>query len=137
MSDIPKKDNFGCVIDGSGFNRLSLLYESNVFQGKECGYNFHSLVWEVKKDNHWVVRKIIKEEDFDSDPVHRKWVSELHSFDPVTAQAIIKVAEGDAPRNENQHFVYSWRKWDLAINKQIELLNVCNDPFENYNGHSS
>jgi len=48
VSAKPKIVKFGEVEDETGSNRLSLLYESVVFNDEEGGYNFHSLVWDKK-----------------------------------------------------------------------------------------
>jgi hypothetical protein len=133
MSTTPKQYNFGDVPDKSGRNRLTLFYIGNIDQDKECGYNFHSLVWSVSDNEIWQKYLTISEKEFDSDPKLLKWISEIHSFDSETGSAILKIAEGDAPRDsESINYIYSWREWDLVNNIEISYLQKCEDPFEKY-----
>lgn len=121
--------NFGTVVDGSGTHRLSLHF----FGSKEDGYDFHSLVWEKKDNGVWKSCKEISEQAFEANRERRRWVSKLHSFEPTTGHAIIQVAEGDKPRNAIEiRFLYSWRKWDLLNNREVELLQQCEHAFEAY-----
>lgn len=73
----------------------------------------------------------ITQDDFQRGHTGRRWISEIHGFDPVSATAVLKVAEGDAPENSRTvSYVYSWRKWDLKNNRELKMIRVCDDPFE-------
>ena len=139
MSTSPKKYNFGTVTDKDGSNSLVLIYEGLIYEGEEHGYDFNSLIWSKKNSNEdWEPYLTISREDFDTDPQFAKWINEIHSFDPSNGHAILRIAEGDAPRESYEvKYEYSWREWDLLNNKQIELLQVCNDPFEVFDGNGS
>ncbi len=93
------------VTDASGTERLVLN-----FIGTSSGSDFHSLVWSVRRDTGWVPNVTITREAFKADRANVRWVSELHSLDAENGVAIIKVAEGDAPKNSPS--VYYWRNLD-------------------------
>ena len=118
----------GTVKDESGINRLKLIVIGN---GR--GYDFDSLVWEKYVLEEWTLKNTITQEEFDSDQT-RKWISALHSFDSEKNEAIIQVGEADSPRGMSYSVIYSWRKWDIANNKQIAILQTCKNPYEEYNG---
>ena len=97
------------------------------------GANFHSLAWAVRKGSGWCERTVITREAFQPPSRHRRWVANLHSFDPETGLATIQVAEGDAPVGARSvHYTYSWREWDLELNCEVRLLAVCESPFDPY-----
>jgi len=116
------------VTDASGTERLVLN-----FIGTSSGSDFHSLVWLVRRDTEWVPNLTITRDEFEADRASVRWVSELHSFDAENGVAIIMVAEGDAPENSpSVHYNYSWRRWDLISNREIERLQECTSPFDAY-----
>lgn len=102
----------------------------------EGGY-FRALVWSSEQSSEWVCRAIITQSEFQHGSDKRRWVSALHSFEPATGHAIIKVGEDDVPFAEGipgqvVRCIYSWREWDLLNNREVRLLRVCYDPFEQY-----
>jgi hypothetical protein len=120
--------DFGTVYDPSGNHRLSLL-----FIGIKDGQDFHSLVWEQKEKGVWTTRKEITKAAFEANRERRRWVHKLFSFEPTTGHTIIQVAEADAPNDATEiNYFYSWRKWDLLNNSEVELLQNCKNPFEPY-----
>lgn len=135
MSDEQKQIwNFGTVTDANETHRVTLNY----FGSRKEGYDFHSLVLEKKNNNIWTPKKEITQEAFQANHNKRRWVSKLYSFDPINGHAIIQVAEGDTPiGSSSTSFYYSWRKWDLLQNRELETLQECNDPFEPYEPKSS
>jgi hypothetical protein len=95
------------------------------------GFNFHSIIWRTRDGNSWGEKLVITQEEFEQSTDRRRWISSLHSFDPTRGTAIIKVAEGDAPRDsERVHFNYSWREWDLAHNRELRYIRPCGNPHE-------
>jgi hypothetical protein len=97
------------------------------------GFDFDSLVWESKDGDTWRERAVITQQQFEAGTDRRRWVSELHSFDPSTGNAIIKVGEGDAPKDSIRvRSVYSWREWSLRTKGEVRFIRICKDPFEKY-----
>lgn len=116
------------IIDQSGRHRLAMHY---ITVGK--GENFHSLIWAIHDGSIWSEHVVISVADFQSPTKHRRWISDLYSFDPDTGRAIIKVAEGDVPNGiVPVHYMYSWREWDVQHNQEVRLLSVCKSPFDKY-----
>lgn len=119
-----------------GLDRLSNVFFGSLGPG---GLYFHSLVWEHLDDDIWREHRIIKREEFDTGITAERWVSALHSFDPACGEAVIKIgeklrrpADSMPPEGWSTRVVYSWRRWDLLRNKEIELLTVCEEPFDPY-----
>jgi hypothetical protein len=116
------------ISDASGKHRLMMRYVA-----VDRGYDFDALVWRTQDASEWKQRLIITRDDFERGTDRRRWVSEIHSFDPDTGNAIIKVAEGDVPKNSGTvHYIYSWREWSLLTNAEVRLIRVCADPFERF-----
>jgi hypothetical protein len=132
MEPGPNIETFGEVTDANGRNRLLLRFvegpNPELRPGLK-GYNFHSIVWEVRDGDTWKERVVITQEDFQRGAAQR-WVNELHSLDPSIGSAIIKVAEGQPPDERGGvSFEYFWREWDLLRNQQIRVLRDCDYPF--------
>jgi len=116
------------ITDQSGQHRLTMHFAP---EGK--GANFHSLTWARSEGSSWSDRVVITRDTFQPPSRHRRWVANLHSFDPETGRAIIQVAEGDAPVGApDVHYIYSWREWDLEWNREVRLLALCKSPFDPY-----
>jgi hypothetical protein len=97
------------------------------------GYDFDSLIWRTQDGGVWKHRLIITQDDFERGSERQRWVSEIHSFDPGSGNAIIKVAEGDVPKAATTvHYIYSWREWNLLTNGEVRMIRVCADPGEKY-----
>ena len=106
--------------------RLRLYLEA-----RGIGLDFHSLAWERRSLFRWQPHITLKQSDFDLPSKHPRWVSDIHSFDSLRGEAILKIAEGDAPDNAPRMNVnYSWRKWDLVHNRELDRLRECATPFE-------
>ncbi len=118
----------------NGKDRLTMRYVAREpMRGGGTGYDFNSLVWERKEGDTWRERAVITQQQFEAGADRRRWVSELHSFNPTTGNAIIKVAAGDAPRDSIRvRIVYSWREWNLCTNEEVGFIRICKDPFEKY-----
>lgn len=116
-----------------GTNRLRLLQE----WGDEGG-DFHSLVWEYLDGSEWRPHRTITSEEFQWGHPFRRWIAALHSLRAESATAVIQVGEGDKPQPvdplqfQSTRFVYSWRLWDLASNRELKHLTSGDDPFERY-----
>jgi hypothetical protein len=112
------------ITDASGRHRLVLQYANG---------DFHSLVWQSKTGVVWTGRVVITGKDFQRDWDRRRWIAGIHSIDPVSGHAIIKVAEGNVPFAEGDvTYIYSWREWDRMDNREVRRLRACDDPFEKY-----
>lgn len=96
-------------------------------------HDSHSLVWQREQDGAWRDHVTITQDDFQRGSPHRRWVSDIHSFDPETAIAIVKIAEGNAPEGSPVvSYVYSWREWDVKNNREVKTIRQCMEPFEKY-----
>jgi hypothetical protein len=117
------------ISDASGQHRLMMRYVA-----VDRGYDFDALIWRTRDAGNWKQRLIITQDDFERGSERQRWVSDIHSFDPVSGHAIIKVAEGDAPKTATTtvHYGYSWREWSLLTNGEVRLIRTCADPFEKY-----
>ena len=121
------------VSDKTGTNRLALVYVST---GPGPGpnsesFDFHSLVWRTKIGTNWIDRAVITKTEFGTGVARRRWISELDSFDSLTGNAIIKVAEGGD--TNGSRVVYSWRECSVISNSEVRFLRVCKEPFEPLN----
>lgn len=126
------------VMDAVGNNRLAVRFIEKPLpnpQPGRKGYDFHSLVWEVKDGDAWKEKVVITKLDFEKNAERRGWVNEIHSFDSVKGCAVVRVGE-EQPREVDgtMHVEYSWRDWDLVNNRQIQVLRVCKSPFETVDG---
>ncbi len=98
---------------------------------KEKSFDSHSLVWQRFESGLWMDHITITHDDFQRGNPRRRWISSIHSFDPVSAIATLKIAEGNAPENSGViSYVYSWREWDIEKNRGVKVFRVCKDPFE-------
>jgi len=103
----------------------------------EKSYDAHSLVWQRLKNGSWADQLTITQDEFQKASPYRRWISAIHSFDPESARAILKIAEGDAPMNSSAvTYIYSWREWDLRNNTEIKTIRVCADPFEPFSSQT-
>lgn len=118
----------------NGTDQIVMRYvPADPLGGGGSGFNFDSLVWESKDGDLWRERTVITRQQFEAGTERRRWVSQLHSFDPSTGNAIIKVAEGNAPKDSKSvSYVYSWREWSLRTNGEVRFIRICKDPFEEY-----
>ena len=99
----------------------------------EDGQDFHSLLLERLAGDAWISETCLTRDDFQGHHLRECWVSDLHSFTPTTSQAIIKVAEGDQPIGAwSISYGYSWRRWDLASNRELARLRDCSFPAERF-----
>ena len=118
----------------SGKHRLTMKYvPAGPIPGGGNGFDFHSLIWETENGDFWSNRVVITEQQFQAGSTRARWVSDLDSFDPKSGNAIIKVAEGNAPTNATNrsvHFIYSWREWNLLTNREVRFIKTCRDPFD-------
>jgi len=112
------------ITDASGKHRLVLQYSNG---------DFHSLAWHSKTGHVWTGRVVITRQDFQRGCDRRRWIAGIHSIEPVSGHAIIKVAQGNVDFGEGDvTYIYSWREWDLLHNREVRRLRACDDPFEKY-----
>ena len=127
---------FGIVFAGAGEQRLSLYYATH--HGVADAFDFHTLAWEYRESGEWRTRRIITAAEFESGAERRRWVNGLHRLDPVRGEAVIRVAEADRPYPAPQlRLHYSWRRWDLLNNREVEKLQLCARPDAEYEGLDS
>jgi hypothetical protein len=92
-------------------------------------------LWERRASIRWSAHITITQEDFYLPNKRQRWVSKLHSLDSERGEAILQIAEGDAPWNAPRITIaYSWRRWDLVHNREISQLQMCKNPFEVFRG---
>jgi hypothetical protein len=115
------------IEDPTGEHRLSLRVGPMNHRG---GIDFHSLAWLLKDGLEWVERRIITRENFQRGSERRRWIADLHSFDPKTAHAVIRVAEIVPEDGGSAQCVYAWKQWDIRNNREVRLLRICQNPFE-------
>ena len=117
------------LADASGRHRLLLNFIEIAHpeaEGQGKFYDFHSLVWESGNSEERVISKA----DFEKGCERRRWVSELHSINSAGI-AVLKVGEESVRSQSGRvRVVYSWREWDLARNKEVRLIRICETPFE-------
>jgi hypothetical protein len=119
-------------------NRLSLVFRPvGLLPSGTKDYNFDSLVWRTKTGRRWRNKVLITREAFQAGRSLDRWVSRIGAFDPTNGRAVIKVAEESSTARTNSTGVwvdtlYSWREWDLPSNREIRVVRVCKDPFEEY-----
>jgi hypothetical protein len=73
----------------------------------------------------------ITEDELQKTSDNQIWFSSLYSIDN-DGVAIIKVGELKPKDRITSIAEYTWRKWDVVKNKNLGILQVCNDPFEDY-----
>ncbi len=126
------------AMNGPHSEQLQLIYvvRAGITMPLRATYGgyFHSLVWLAQHKHRWVRRAVIAQKNFQSNNPTDRWVSEIHSFDSESGTAVILVAELDQPKGARTftHCNYSWRKWDLIRNTEIEVLQRCRHPKEKY-----
>ena len=124
------------VADKTGNHRLVLKYAS-AGVGPDVGskaFEFESLDWETRAGASWTNRIVISKADFNAGTTNEKWVTELHSLDPITGIAVIKVAESPPATSNNRPVTYSWREWNMTNNQQVRIVRMCSEPFEPFSG---
>src|SRR5215510_1450243 len=124
------------VFDESHNHKLALVYRA-IGRGpepKSTAFEFESLVWLSKDGLNWTNRAVITKADFNDGSFEERWISEIHSVNPGSATAIIKVAQLPKSQDPDRRVTYSWREWDLISNREVRVLKICNDPFEPLTG---
>lgn len=122
------------VTDELNQNRLILMYIPSKLDPQ--GYDFYGIAWDQFVGGSWINKLLIREKDFDNG-THRKFISNIHSI-KHNGEAILKIGESDNPRDSRSCTIrYSWRKWDLTNNAQLEYIKSCINPFDNYEDPSS
>ena len=116
------------VLSSAGLDRLRSF---DIARG-DNGFDFHSLQWERFHAESWVPELTLTQGQFQGSSPFRRWVSDVHSIEPSTGIALLKVAEGNRPYSamRSTTFLYSWRAWDLRGNAEVRRLKDCDDPFE-------
>ncbi len=94
----------------------------------DVGFEFHELIWEKLDDNNWIRFKTINSTHLRTKNSERKWLLEIHSFDPVKGTAIVRVGEGDNTP------IYSWYLLDIKNRCLVKKLQECTIAFEPYSG---
>jgi len=121
--------------------------------GRGGGLDFHSLVWESNRGGQWRSRSVLSARQAAKNV--RSWVCDLHSFDPATGTAVVRVgqmrtdeaAEPSWLKEVNERIrevypqsgrgswcEYSWVIWNLRDRKAEKTLRVCKLPNEPLDG---
>lgn len=116
------------VFSSAGLDRLRRF---DIATG-DNGFDFHSLQWDRFSTGSWVPELTLTRGQFQGSSSFRRWVSDVHSIEPSTGVAVIKVAEGNRPYSamRSTTFLYSWRAWNMRSNVEVQKLKNCDDPFE-------
>ena len=125
------------VADTTGSNRLALVdrrvVSVNDALHRRSGYEFDSLVWRTNNGTAWRNHIVISRSAFQGSSTHRRWVTEIHSFNTTNGTAVIKVAEADVPEGSvDIQYNYSWREWSLLRNREVRLIRNCTTPSEGF-----
>jgi len=123
MPDGTRLERHALVTGPDWRDQLALFFEWN-----DRGGDFHSLVWEKWVKGHWEPQAEITAQDFRNNAVRPRWVSDIHSLDPVNGLATICVGEDGEHRMGAMRCIYSWRMWDLKRNREVKLIKVCEQP---------
>ena len=111
-----------------GHDRLVLMkrehdLDSNKRPGWK-GYDFHSIAWQRNENGEWINHLTIDERDFERDG-RFPWVVSIHSFDPTTGTAVLRIGETGSPDDSGTvTATYSWREWDLNNNKEVRVIHL-------------
>lgn len=112
----------------SGKDQLTIQWSATGSSRDEHpGYEFDRLVWLTETNGRLKERAVLTREQLQIGAERRRWVSELHSFDPRTGNAIVKMGE-----DSSQATSYSWRQWNLLTNAEVRFIRVCSNRFEKY-----
>lgn len=90
------------VYGGSHPNHRLILRFVSVLN--RAGWDFYELDWQRKTGSQWHSHRSISAEEFQAGSSLSRWVSELASFDPSNASAIVQVASVDSG-DPNYHSV--------------------------------
>ncbi|MEM9444940.1 MAG: hypothetical protein AAGA18_06260 [Verrucomicrobiota bacterium] len=118
---------FGEIYDESKSHRITLVYDET----SRGGYDFLRIDWHTLRDNEWRIHHTLSQDAFSKNSNEQIWVSDIHSFDPETANCILKIAEGEKQLDVGHiSYIYSWRIWDIKDNKEVKLIKVCENIWE-------
>jgi hypothetical protein len=120
------------VTYGSDPNHRLVLRYVSVLNG--AGWDFYELDWQQKIGSEWLKHHSISAEGFQLGSSLRRWVCEISSFDPTDASAILQIGSVDSDQR-NHKAVYAWGLLHLYT-LDLQLLQVCADPFEPYLGET-
>jgi hypothetical protein len=130
MPDINGLEPSAVAFSSDRNHKLTLLL-IDVLEGQR---DFHSVRWERDNNGEWISWLEITQAQFQNGFDRRRWISDLHSFEPAAGQAIVKVAEEDEEKVKDgfltTRVIYSWRVWDLVHNLEVCLIKVCDNPFD-------
>lgn len=131
----------------------TLYWRLMMRQGHRAG-EFHSVVWEKYAGGRWRTRARITRRHLDW--AGRYWATHVHSIDPASGVAIIKVAHmgplrparldelpaqtledmkkaGFAPEGVRvAEAIYEWVSWDMRKNRKVAVLRSGIDPFDKF-----
>ncbi len=117
------------VESATGTDRLVLKGLENAGYYKRDETNPPRIVWQRDDDGLWVDYVTITDDDFP----RGLWIARIHSFDPITGIAVLRIQEVnvlETSDNNEREITYSWREWDLRTNKEVRFIRVSDDPTE-------
>lgn len=125
------------ILDSTGMHRLRLVerrvWVVDVKNNFIPGYDFHSVQWHSSDGSRWTKELVLSSRDFRRNCPSRRFVSDIAEFEPATGTAILKFGEVDLISEKGVRWCnYSWRRWDLWQNSQIEVIRHCKFPKEKF-----
>jgi len=125
------------VLASGGADKLSLriVEDPDAADADWRGFDFHSLVWEVRQFDLWFEKLSITAADFQGGSTLCRWVNALYRWDATSGIGIIQVGQETLPDAQGVVWAqYSWCEWDLRSNQEVAVLRMCKSPFENPDG---
>ena len=120
------------LVDDSNEKRLVLEYIAvDCPQLKDGGFalDFHALHLQSLHDSFWQSDLTITCDDFRSGSENRRWISQLHSFDPANQIAILQIGTEETAAGIGG-VKYCWYEWNLGRNCPVRPIKVCENPFD-------
>ena len=93
------------------------------------GLDFHALRLQILSDGSWNDDLTITQDDFLAESPNRRWIAEIHTFDPKKRVAIIQTGTEASPAGLGV-VQYCWSEWDLARNCLVRKIKICESPFD-------
>jgi hypothetical protein len=121
------------VTHGSDPNHRLILRFVSVLNG--AGWDFYELDWQQKIGSEWRRHHSISAEEFQVGSSLRRWVCEISSFNPTNASAIVQIGSMDSDDPRYHEARYAWGLLHLYT-LDLQILQVCADPFEPYLGET-
>ena len=97
------------------------------------GLDFYAVHLQSSAREGWQNDLTISQDDFLAGSDCRRWIAQLHSFDPRNQTAIIQTGTDGSPTGIGV-VKYCWCEWDLVRNCLIRHIKTCDNPFDSLDG---